>query len=181
LDKNLLKAAIAGEEIPAIIAVAKAEGVKPQILLKQVALGRVAIMQRFGKPLIGIGEGLKTKINANIGSSADLFDPDTEIEKAKVAEKYGADTITDLSMGGPIDEIRRRISAETTTPLTTVPIYQTVVESGSFESMTEHDLIQMIGKHVSEGISSIVIHAGFTLEMLEELKGLRRIMGLVSK
>jgi phosphomethylpyrimidine synthase len=84
-------------------------------------------------------------------------------------------------MGGPIDEIRKRISGETTTPLTTVPIYQTVVERGSFEAMTEHDLTQMIKKHVSEGISSIVIHAGFTLEMLAELRGLRRIMGLVSK
>ncbi|MDD1752842.1 MAG: phosphomethylpyrimidine synthase ThiC, partial [Methanotrichaceae archaeon] len=162
LDENLLEAVIAGKEVPVVNAVAKAEGVKPRILSKQIALGHVVVMQRCDQPPIGIGKGLKTKINANIGSSADFFDLDAEVEKARVAEKYGADTITDLSMGGPIDEIRKRISGETTTPLTTVPIYQTVVERGSFNAMTEHDLIQMIKKHVSEGISSIVIHAGFT-------------------
>jgi len=73
-----------------------------------------------------------------------------------VAEKYGADTVTDLSMGGPIDEIRRKIAEETNTPLTTVPIYQTVIEAGSFKTITEYDLVQTIRKHVDEGISSIV-------------------------
>ncbi|MCJ7445198.1 MAG: phosphomethylpyrimidine synthase ThiC [Methanotrichaceae archaeon] len=181
LDENLLDAAIAGKDILAVNKVGTAEGVNPNFLLRQIALGHVVIMQRFGEEPIGIGYGLKTKINANIGSSTEIFDPDDEVEKAKVAERYGADTITDLSMGGPIDEIRRRISEETTVPLTTVPIYQTVVETGSFEAVTENDLLRMIRKHVVEGISSIVIHAGFTMEMLEELRGLRRIMGLVSK
>ena len=160
---------------------AKTEGVKPDFLRRQIASGRVAVMQRDGKPSLGIGEGLKTKINANIGTSAEVFDPDIEVEKARIAEKYGADTISDLSMGGDIDEIRRRILEETTVPLTTVPIYQTVVEAGSFKAITEQDLIRMIKKHVSKGISSIVVHAGFTLEMLEKLRNTKRIMGMVSK
>jgi phosphomethylpyrimidine synthase len=88
LDENLLEAIIAGKEIPVVNAVAKAEGVKPRILSKQIALGRVVVMQRCDQLPIGIGKGLKTKINANIGSSADFFDPDAEVEKAKVAEKY---------------------------------------------------------------------------------------------
>ena len=96
-------------------------------------------------------------------------------------EEYGADTITDLSMGGPIDEIRKRILEETKTPLTTVPMYQTVVERGSFEAVTQADLIQMIRKHVAEGISSIVVHAGFTMKMLAGLRDTKRIMGMVSK
>ncbi len=151
MDENILVAAIAGKECLAITAAAKEEGVESDYLLKQVASGRAVIMQRFGQPPIGIGNGLKTKINANIGSSTEIFDPDGEVEKAIIAEKYGADTITDLSMGGPIDDIRMRISEATTIPLTTVPIYQTVVESGSFEAMTVHDLIQTIRKHIAKG------------------------------
>ena len=103
-------AAIAGEDVPVIDEVAKTEEVKPDFLRRQIASGRVAVMQRDGKPSLGIGEGLKTKknINANIGTSAEVFDPDNEVEKARIAEKYGADTITDLSMGGNIDEGSRK-------------------------------------------------------------------------
>jgi phosphomethylpyrimidine synthase len=138
-------------------------------------------MQRDGKPPLGIGEGLKTKINANIGTSSEVFDQDIEVEKARIAEKYGADTISDLSMGGDIDAIRQKLLDVTGVPLTTVPIYQTVVEKGSFQDITEQDLIRMIKKHVSIGISSIVVHAGFNLAMLEKLRSSKRIMGMVSK
>ena len=136
MSENLLEAAVAGGDLPVIDEVAKAEGVRPSFIQRLIASGRIVVMQRRGKPPVGIGEGLRTKINANIGSSAGVFDQDAEVEKARIAEKYGADTITDLSMGGPIDEIRKRILEETKTPLTTVPMYQTVVESGSFEAVT---------------------------------------------
>lgn len=144
LNENLIDATKAGKEVQAIYAVAKAERVRPTFLRKQVASGRVVILQRDGKQPVGIGEGLRTKINANIGTSPEVFDPNEEVEKARVAEKYGADTITDLSMGGPIDEIRRNISQNTNTPLTTVPIYQAVVQAGSIKAITEYDLVQMI-------------------------------------
>jgi phosphomethylpyrimidine synthase len=181
LNENLLEAAIAGRDAPVINGVARVEGMRPNFLLKQIALGRAVVMQREGKPPVGIGEGLMTKINANIGTSTEVLNPAGEVEKARMAEKCGADTITDLSMGGPIDEIRRMVSEETTAPLTTVPIYQTVVERGSFEAVAKRDLIRSIRKHVGEGISSIVIHAGFTLEMLDKLRNTNRIMGMVSK
>ncbi len=181
MNRNLLLDAISGRETSVIDEVADAEGVKPNFLQRQIASGRIVVMQRDGKPSLGIGEGLKTKINANIGTSAEVFDPDIEVEKARIAEKYGADTISDLSMGGDIDAIRLKILVETTVPITTVPIYQTVVEKGSFQDITEQDLIRMIKKHVSMGISSIVVHAGFTLEMLEKLQSSKRIMGMVSK
>jgi phosphomethylpyrimidine synthase len=181
VSEKILEAAIIGKEVSAIQAVAKAEQVRPDFLLKQIALGRIIIMQRHGKPPVGIGEGLKTKVNANIGTSTEAFDLNAEVEKAKVAEKYGADTITNLSMGGPIDEISRNIFEATNVPLTTVPLYQAVAEKGSIKDITEHDLVRTIRKHVDEGISSIVIHAGFTREMLEELKDVKRIMGMVSK
>ena len=179
--KNLLPAAIAGKETSVINKVAYIEGVEPNFLCRQIASGRIVVMQRDEKPPMGIGEGLKTKINANIGTSAEIFNPDLEVEKAKIAEKYGADTISDLSMGGDIDATRKRIMYETSVPISTVPIYQTVVEKGSFKDITDQDIIGMINKHVSMGISSIVIHAGFTLEMLEMLQSSKRIMGMVSK
>jgi phosphomethylpyrimidine synthase len=181
MNKNLLLAAIAGKDSFVINEVADKEGVEPNFLCRQIASGRIVIMKRGKKPSLGIGESLKTKINANIGTSADVFDSDIEVRKAKVAEKYGADTISDLSMGGDIDAIRQRVLDETSVPITTVPIYQTVVEKGSFLDITEQDLIRMINKHVCMGISSIVIHAGFTLEMLENLRSSKRIMGMVSK
>ncbi len=181
MSENLLEAAIAGRDLQVIRQVAKVEGMRPNFLLKQIAMGRIVIMQRDGMLAVGIGEGLKTKINANIGTSAEVFNPDEEVLKARVAEKFGADTITDLSMGGTIDEIRKRILNETTVPLTTVPVYQAVVERGSFKAVSEHGIIRMIRKHVDEGISSIVIHAGFTQSMLEVLRSVKRIMGMVSK
>jgi phosphomethylpyrimidine synthase len=103
------------------------------------------------------------------------------VKKAKMAEKYGAHTISDLSMGGDIDVIRRSIFAATTLPITTVPIYQAVVEHHSLHKISHNDLIRMMEKHVKEGVSSIVIHAGFTLKILEKLKKQRRVMGMVSK
>jgi phosphomethylpyrimidine synthase len=181
LSENLLESAIKGEEVPTICAVAEVEGIRPDFLRRLVASGRVVIMQRKGKPPVGIGEGLRTKINANIGTSAEVSDPDEEVEKARIAEKCGADTITDLSMGGPVDEIMGRISEATDVPLTTVPIYQTVSKKGSLEAINERDIIRTIKTHVDLGISSIVLHAGVTYEMLEELKEEKRIMGMVSK
>jgi len=181
MNDNLLELARKGRMPPAVRAVAKVEGISAKVLLERLASGRVVIMQREGKPPVGFGEGLKTKVNANIGTSAESIDPKSEVLKAKIAEKYGADTVTDLSMGGPIDKIRKKIAKATNTPLTTVPIYQTVVEKGSFKGMTEQDLLDMVEKHVGEGISSIVIHAGFTQDMLEELRGQKRILGMVSK
>jgi phosphomethylpyrimidine synthase len=181
MNKNILLAAIAGKETSVINEVAGTEGVEANFLCRQIACGRIVVMQRDEKPPLGIGEGLKTKINANIGTSAEVFDSDAEVEKARIAEKYGADTISDLSMGGDIDAIRQRILKETNVPITTVPIYQAVVEKGSFQNITDQNIIGMIDKHVNMGISSIVVHAGFTLEMLEKLKCSKRIMGMVSK
>jgi len=177
LGESLLAAAVAGSDHPVIELVARAEGVSHSFLHRQIASGRIVVMQRQGNSPVGIGEGLRTKINANIGSSSGVFDLDAEVKKARTAEEFGADTISDLSMGGPIDLIRKRILEETKIPLTTVPIYQTVVEKRSFADLTEADLIRMIGKHVDEGISSLVVHADFTFEMLQSLRERKRIMG----
>lgn len=159
-------------------AVAKAEHIDVQVLLERIANGSAVIMSR-GEKSVGIGRGLATKVNVNIGTSSLKINPDEEIKKALVAERYGGDTITDLSMGGNIAEIRRRIFENTTLPITTVPIYQTAAEKG-LENMQEEDIIENIRKQAEEGVSSFVLHCigNNTLSMLKKRK---RIMGVVSK
>ncbi|MCZ7393438.1 MAG: phosphomethylpyrimidine synthase ThiC [Candidatus Methanoperedens sp.] len=158
--------------------VAKVENIKIGILLERIVSGSVVIMGRGEKP-VGIGRGLATKVNVNIGTSSLKISPDEEVKKAQIAEKYGADTITDLSMGGYITGIRRRILENTTLPITTVPIYQTAAEKG-LENMDEKDIIKNIRKQAKKGVSSFVLHCidNKTLGMLKKRK---RIMGIVSK
>ncbi len=158
--------------------VAKTEGVDLMDLLSSIAQGSAVIMFRDGKS-VGIGKGLKTKVNVNIGTSSLKIDPEEEVRKAILAEKYGADTLTDLSMGGDISEIRKMIFENTTIPLTTVPIYQTAAEIG-LSNMTEDDLLTDLFRQAEEGVSSFVLHCTDrkTLSMLKERE---RILGVVSK
>ncbi len=163
-----------------ILTISKEERVDPEIILKSIASGQAVIMFReIFKPL-AIGFPFKTKINVNIGTSASIAQVADELEKVKIAEKYGADTLSDLSMGGPIDEIRKSILKQSSIPITTVPIYQAIVEAGNFSAVTEDLIYNVIERQVKDGISSIVLHAGFSLEILEKMKG-KRIMGMVSK
>ncbi len=158
--------------------VARNEGIDLLELLSSVAQGSTVIMCRDGKS-VGIGKGLKTKVNVNIGTSSLKIDLGEEVTKACIAEKYGADTLTDLSMGGNISEMRKKIFENTTIPLTTVPIYQTAAETG-LSNMTEYDILRDLFRQAEEGISSFVLHCTNrkTISMLKERE---RIMGVVSK
>ncbi|MDP3103188.1 MAG: phosphomethylpyrimidine synthase ThiC [Candidatus Methanoperedens sp.] len=158
--------------------VAKTEGIDLMALLSSVAEGSAVIMYR-DKKSVGIGKGLKTKVNVNIGTSSLKIDPGEEVRKAIIAEKYGADTLTDLSMGGDIREIRKMIFENTTIPLTTVPIYQSVAETG-LENMTEEDILGNLIRQAEEGISSFVLHCT-DRNTLGMLKVRERILGVVSK
>jgi phosphomethylpyrimidine synthase len=176
--KTLVEQATDGVVTQQMKAVAEAENIDIVVLLERIAEGSTVIMYR-GESSVGIGKGLSTKVNANIGTSSLKINPDEEVKKAHVAEKYGADTITDLSMGGNITGIRRRIFENTTIPITTVPIYQTAAEKG-LPNMNEDDIIRNIKKQAAEGVSSFVLHCidNKTLSMLKKRK---RIMGVVSK
>ncbi|MFU8766424.1 MAG: phosphomethylpyrimidine synthase ThiC [Candidatus Methanoperedens sp.] len=167
-----------GTVTPGMEAVAKAENIGIDSLIKHVADGSVVIMSRNRKH-VGIGKGLSTKVNVNLGTSSTKVAPDEEVEKALVAEKYGADTITDLSMGGDITGIRRTIFENTTLPITTVPIYQTVAETG-LKNITAEDIIDTIKQQAEEGVSSFVLHCT-DKKTLFALKDDRRVMGVVSK
>ncbi len=160
--------------------VSKEEKIDIDEIVKGISKGQIVIMNRKNCKPLGIGVSLRTKINVNMGTSSSKIVLDDEIEKIKVAQKYGADTISDLSMGGNIDEIRKIIIKNSKLPITTVPIYQSVVESNSLTNVSDDMIFKTIEKQVKDGISSIVIHAAFSLENLKKMKG-KRIMGIVSK
>ena len=165
------------EEMLHIAEIEKIEAVK---IMKGVSKGELVIMKRNGVNPLGIGFPLRTKINVNLGTSSSIIDTEEEMEKVRIAQKYGADTLSDLSMGGDIDIIRKRILNSSKLPITTVPIYQTVIEANSLTNISEDLLWNVIEKQLKDGVSSIVIHAGFNLKMLDKMKG-KRIMGMVSK
>jgi phosphomethylpyrimidine synthase len=176
--KALIDLCRQGKVPPPVRAVAGAEKVDPSLLAGRVASGSVVIMQR-GKKVLGIGRGLRTKVNVNIGTSPVRIDPEEEVEKAVIAERCGADTLTDLSMGGDIRDIRRRIFRATGLPVTTVPVYEAAARFG-IGRMTDEDILSLLRSHVEEGVSSVVLHC-LGRDLLAAMRRGRRIMGMVSK
>jgi phosphomethylpyrimidine synthase len=174
--------------IPDIVSeVAKAEGLDADKLRKRVVDGIITIpfnQIHSPKPL-GIGEGLTVKVNANIGTSPDHVDMDEEIQKAKVALKYGSDAVMDLSIGGDLDEIRRNLLKVVDKPFGTVPIYQAGIEAakkkGAVVDMTEDDMFNSFEKHAKDGVDFVVAHCGITSESVNRLKKQKRIVDLVSR
>jgi phosphomethylpyrimidine synthase len=172
--------ALKGNITNEMIEVSNEEKMDVDKIVKEISKGQMVIMKRLNCTPLGIGISLRTKINVNIGTSSSTINIDDEIEKIRIAQKYGADTISDLSMGGDLDAIRRIIIKNSKLPITTVPIYQTVVEANSLTNVSDDLIFKVIEKQIKDGISSIVIHAAFSLENLKKMKG-KRIMGIVSK
>jgi phosphomethylpyrimidine synthase len=167
-----------GTITPQMQDVARREGIDPYELCENITAGSAVIMRR-SKHYTGIGKGLLTKVNVNLGTSSTKVCIKEEIQKARIAETFGADTISDLSMGGDINAIKNEIFCHTTLPITTVPVYQTVVEHG-LKVMTAHDIMSTFRMQAEQGISSIVIH-GVNREMLGQLHRKKRLLGIVSK
>lgn len=168
--------------------VAKDEGESPQALCQRIAQGTVIItrnIQREKVHPIGIGKGLRTKVNANVGTSLDLCDLKLEIRKAKVAVRYGADTIMDLSTAGDLDEIRRAIIRAVNVPIGTVPIYQAAIEAakkkGAIIHMTEDDIFNTVDRHAKDGVDFMTVHCGVTQQIVKRLAKHPRLMGVVSR
>ena len=176
--RTLVDQAKEGRIIPRIKRVAEAEGMEPQVLSRQIAEGSSVIMQR-GDRLTGIGRGLSTKVNVNLGTSTGKVNVQDEIRKARIAEEFGADTISDLSMGGDINAIRDEIFSCTTLPVATVPVYQAVVENG-LKEMTADDILSTLEMQADAGISSVVVHC-VSRNMLAGFRKQKRILGMVSK
>ncbi|MDD2540752.1 MAG: phosphomethylpyrimidine synthase ThiC [Desulfuromonadaceae bacterium] len=168
---------------------ATAEGVSPEFIRDGIAAGTIVICHNVrhlnGTPL-AVGAGLRTKVNANIGSSSDDTDMEKELEKARIAVKYGADAIMDLSTGGPVDEIRKAIIAETGACIGSVPLYQAALDAvrnknKAIVDMTVDDIFAGIIKHAEDGVDFITVHCGVTRGTVERMKNEGRIMDVVSR
>lgn len=169
--------------------VAKTEGLSAQFILDHVARGEIVIPCNPNRPdqiARGIGTGLRTKINASIGTSSDICDIEQEIAKAKAAEEEGADTLMELSTAGDMDAIRRSILANTNLPLGNVPLYQAFKEIiQKYRNPAKLDpeyLFDLIEKQLEDGLSFMAIHCGINLYTIERLRKQGfRYGGLASK
>jgi len=170
--------------------VAKKEQVDVEFIRKGIAKGRIIVPksnQRKTEPM-GIGEGLLVKINANVGSSKRVCDIKEELEKAKIAVKFGADTVMDLSTGvteADVNNIRKQILDEIKVPIGTVPIYQSALRAlenkGAIINFDEDDLFNVVEEQAKEGVDFFTIHVGVTKEIVNYLKDHPRMMGIVSR
>ena len=171
---------------PEIEAVAAMEGVEAERLRRSVAGGRVVIPRNplHSPKECGIGEGLRVKVNVNIGTSRDHVDVEEELQKARIAMRYGADALMDLSTGGDIDDIRHRILREVNVPVGTVPIYQTglrMARQSAVVDMDEDDIFNGIERHAKDGVDFMTVHCGITKETVSWLKRSSRITDVVSR
>ena len=170
-----------------IKSVAEMERIDAHEILKGLANGRIVIpknIERKSKP-VGIGKGLKTKINANVGSSSELEKVKWEVEKAKAAVKYGADTIMDLSTGPDYENVMKAIMKSVNVPIGTVPIYEAgIIASnvkGAVVNMDEDDMFGAIENQAKAGVDFLTVHCGITKDLISKVKDSNRIMGIVSR
>ena len=177
-----LEQARAGAVTKEMEAVAKEENIKAGFLREMIENGAAVIPASIRhenlKP-IGIGAGLRTKINANIGSSPNKAEVNFELEKLKAALDAGADTVMDLSTGGNVDEIRQAIIKNSPAPVGTVPIYQAVIEKGDVAELSEDDFFNIIKRHIRDGVDFITVHCGVTKKTIPLVK--KRLTGVVSR
>jgi phosphomethylpyrimidine synthase len=173
---------------PQMQIVAQYEGVEAEFVRQGVAKGTIVIPANTKHTSLvprGIGQGLRTKVNANIGASSDFGNINTELEKLRVAIDCGADAVMDLSTGGDISTIRQAIVAASSVPIGTVPIYQVgikMIEShGAIVKMTADDLFTGIEEHICDGVDLITVHCGVTQSAITRLKQQRRVVDVVSR
>jgi phosphomethylpyrimidine synthase len=183
-----LEIARKGNVSPQMEAVAKAEGVEAEFVRQGVDAGTIVIpanVNHAGLTPCGVGAGLATKVNANIGTSSDYSDINVELVKLRVAIAAGADTVMDLSTGGDIPAIRRTIIADSTRPIGTVPIYQAGIEAiekhGAIVKMTVDDIFNVIEDNARDGVDFITVHCGVTRAAIDRLKKQGRVTDVVSR
>lgn len=168
--------------------VAQQEDISPELLRERISQGKVVIIRDFqhGSIPVGVGKGLRTKVNASVGTSSDIIDEALEVRKSRIARENGADTLMDLSVGGDIDAIRRKVIASVDIPVGNVPLYQAFCEAKrKYDDMNKLDeelLFDLIERQCADGIAFMAIHCGINLLTIERLKKQGyRYGGLVSK
>ena len=182
-----MQEALMGNITDEIRSVSETEGLDVYKILRGLASGRIVIPKNIegrSKP-VGIGKGLKTKINANVGSSSELEKVKWEVEKAKAAVKYGSDTIMDLSTGPEYEKVLMAIMESVDVPIGTVPIYEAGItaskQKGAVVNMDEDDMFNAIENQARAGVDFITVHCGITMDLINKVKDSKRIMGIVSR
>ncbi|WP_338099892.1 phosphomethylpyrimidine synthase ThiC [Methanolapillus africanus] len=169
----------------AIKTVAADEGIDPADLCRLVAKGLVTIPKNNNKNReitpVGIGQMMRTKINANVGTSRDYIDAQDEILKAKTAVRYGAGAIMDLSTGGDLDDVRQQILSEITVPVGTVPLYDAAASAPMVVEMTSDDMFNAVRRHAKQGVDFVTVHAGINQNTVSKLMKSGRMMDVVSR
>ncbi len=168
--------------------VAKDEGLEAGFVKEEVQKGTIVIlknkMHKKCKP-VGVGKGLSTKINVNLGTSPDMCEFDLELKKLELSHQLGADTVMDLSTGGEIRDLRVEILNRSEIPVGTVPIYEAVCRLArngrSLEEMTKDSLFSVIEDHLKTGVDFLTVHCGLTTRALPIIEERKRITGIVSR
>ena len=189
-----LEAAREGRVTPEMVAVARSEGVEPDDLARDVALGVTTIpsnVRRGREPAHAraVGRGLKVKTNANIGTSRDSCEIERELAKLRAAEAAGADSVMDLSTAGDLRAQRKRLLGETRLLFGTVPIYDAAVRvteaGGTILDMTPDAMIDAVRRHAEDGVDFVTVHCGVTRRSIASLgdvdDGEARVCGVVSR
>ena len=177
----------AGQVTPQMREVAEREHRDPEYIRERVADGRIAIPANVvhikkGMRAFGVGEGLSTKVNVNLGISGDKADAAEEWKKVAIAEKYGADSIMDLSNSGKTRQFRRQLIDETDLMVGTVPMYDAIgyMEKPLVE-LTCDDLLRVVRAHAEDGVDFMTIHAGMNRSVVKTFKETGRLMNIVSR
>ena len=183
-----LEKARKGEITEEMKSAAADEGVTAEYIREGIADGTIVICRNINhksiKPL-AVGCGLRTKVNANIGTSKDNNDLNLELEKLLVACKAGADAVMDLSTGGDLAAIRKAVMEKTTVAIGTVPIYQAAVkilaEKKAIAEMTSEDMFDVIEENGRDGVDFITVHCGVNRESVAAVEKQGRVLGIVSR
>ncbi len=183
--KTQMEAAKKGILTPEMKVVAEKEYMEPEKLRELVAKGEVAIPCNINHTSIspeGIGTGLRTKINVNLGISGDCKDYEREMKKVEVALKYGAEAIMDLSNYGKTNEFRRELIDKSPAMIGTVPMYDAIgyLEKDLLE-ITAEDFLKVVRAHAEEGVDFVTIHAGINRRTVEAFMREKRKMNIVSR
>lgn len=180
-----MEAAKAGIVTPEMKTVAEDEGIDVEVLRARVAAGTVAIPANRNHRSLhasGVGEGLRTKINVNLGISGDMRDYDCEMKKVDMALKFGAEAIMDLSNYGKTHDFRRALVEKSPAMIGTVPMYDAV---GYLEKdlahITAEDFMEVVRAHAEEGVDFVTIHAGLNRKAIDSFKRSGRKMNIVSR
>ncbi len=179
--QSLIRESLSGVP-PEVHEAAHREGMAPRDLARLVARGRVVIPVNPGRthPALAIGQGCRGKVNVNVGTSGERCDEELEMAKARAALENGADALMDLSTGGDLPRMRKKI-LELPVPVGTVPIYEAVRRAGNAADVDADLLFSVIRDHCRQGVDFLTLHCGVNRQALDALRADPRIMQVVSR